>query len=116
VMDEMAVPRDTLAQLAAALEAIPVSVTVSPGSGINVSSDWWSLELRQLDVAVSEYGLDTAEQALVHAVAAETRSRLDTGTLSASESALAIRLQLASQMGLLADLLQAAQVVELATV
>jgi hypothetical protein len=116
VMNQAAAPREPLAEFAAALQAIPVSVIVSPGSGINVALDWWSLELRELNVVVCEYELKTAEQALVHAVAAETRERLDTGSLSPSEAALVIRLELASRMGVLADLLHCAQVVEIATV
>jgi hypothetical protein len=116
VEDEMnATSTDAPAGCAAVLEAIPVSVIVSPGSGTNLSGDWWSMELRELGIAVCEYGLETTERALVHAIAAETRERLNTSNLSASESALVIRLDVAARNGLLSDLLQAAQVVELAT-
>lgn len=110
---EVADRPDTLTELATALQAVRVSVILSPGSGTNISSDWWSLEISELGVTVCKYGLEATQYAFVQAVAAETRTRVDAGNLSGPECALVTRLYLACLMGLLADLLQDAEVVEL---
>ena len=96
------VPQSVLRSVAA---SAPVSVSVTPGTGLNIASDWWDARIDDLDISHCDYGIDAA----VSGLALKLGNALDDEAFDDCEpqhAALVLKLHIARLDGTLWRLLQ----------
>ena len=96
------VPQSVLRSVAA---SAPVSVSVTPGTGLNLNSDWWDARIDELGISHCDYGIDAA----VSGLAVKLSNALDDEAFEDCEpqhAALVLKLHLARLDGTLSQLLQ----------
>ena len=73
-------------------------VTVKPGTGLNLTSDWWDASIEELGISHCDYGIDTA----VSGLAMKISNALDDGVFDDCDpqnAALVLKLYLAKLDG-----------------
>ena len=101
-----AVPVQVLEGIVAGIEP---KVLVTPGTGLNLNSDWWDARIDELGIAHCDYGIDAA----VEGLAMKLSNALDDEVFDDCEpqhAALVLKLHLARLDGTLARLLQGSTV------
>ena len=92
------------------VENVPLAVAVTPGTGLNIHSDWWDARIEDIGISHCDYGLDKA----VSGLAMRVRNALEDGALDdcgQRNSALALRLHLARLDGDLMEILHDSTVI-----
>ena len=82
-----------------------VQTALTPGTGLNIASDWWDARIDELGIAHCDYGIDSA----VSGLALKLSNALDDEALDDCEpqhAALVLKLHLARLDGTLWRLLQ----------
>jgi hypothetical protein len=86
-------------------DGVSLSVALTPGTGLNLSSDWWDAQIDELGISHCDYGLDAALSGL----AMKLSNALDDEAFDDCEpqhAALVLKLHLARLDGTLWRLLQ----------
>ena len=94
--------RDTIERI---LERTAVQTALTPGTGLNLNSDWWDARIDELGIAHCDYGIDSA----VSGLALKLSNALDDEAFDDCEpqhAALVLKLHLARLDGTLWRLLQ----------
>ena len=85
--------------------SVGLSVVVTPGTGLNLNSDWWDARIDELDISHCDYGIDSA----VSGLALKLSNALDDEAFDDCEpqhAALVLKFHLARLDGTLRRLLQ----------
>ena len=94
--------RDTIDRI---LERTAVQTALTPGTGMNLNSDWWDARIDELGISHCDYGIDAA----VSGLAMKLSNALDDEAFDDCEpqhAALVLKLHLARLDGTLSQLLQ----------
>lgn len=99
---QLAPRRDTIDRI---LARTAIQTALTPGTGLNLNSDWWDARIDELDISHCDYGIDAA----VSGLAMKLSNALDDEAFDDCEpqhAALVLKLHLARLDGTLARLLQ----------